>query len=77
MEIQVNQNLVSSLVCEAFLLSGGPLQIYNRDPYCTYTQIGIVSFGLKKCGTIGTAGAYASVFYYRDWIEGVVWRGEN
>lgn len=59
-----------------FELSGGPLQIYNRDPYCTYTQIGVVSFGLKKCGTIGTAGAYVNVYHYLDWIEGIVWSGD-
>lgn len=59
-----------------FKFSGGPLQIYNSEPYCTYTQIGAVSFGLRKCGTIGTAGAYANIFHYLDWIEGIVWSGE-
>ena len=57
------------------IISGGPLQSYNSDPYCTYTQIGVVSFGLKKCGTIGSAGAYASVYHFLDWIESVVWSG--
>ena len=53
--------------------SGGPLQIHNNNTYCTYIQIGIVSFGLKKCGTVGAAGAYTNVFHYLDWIESVVW----
>ncbi|CRK87165.1 CLUMA_CG000973, isoform A, partial [Clunio marinus] len=57
--------------------SGGPLQIYNNDPYCTYTQIGLVSFGLRKCGTIGTAGVYANVYHYLDWIENIVWHNKS
>lgn len=47
---QINLNLISSL-------SGGPLQIYNdKQAYCTYALIGVVSFGLKQCGTEGKPG---------------------
>jgi secreted trypsin-like serine protease len=58
--------------------TGGPLQLYNdKQVKCTYTQIGVVSFGLKQCGTIGTPGVFVNVFHYLDWIEGIVWSGEN
>lgn len=40
-----------------FSILGGPLQIYNDDiAKCTYTQIGVVSFGAKICGTNGVPG---------------------
>lgn len=58
--------------------TGGPLQVYNdKEVKCTYTQIGIVSFGLRQCGTVGMPGVYVNVYHYLDWIEGIVWRGEN
>lgn len=57
--------------------SGGPLQVANNEPHCTYTQIGLVSYGLKKCGTAGMPGGYVNVFHYLDWIENIVWNGEN
>ncbi|CAG9797991.1 unnamed protein product [Chironomus riparius] len=58
--------------------SGGPLQIRNdKKVPCTYTQIGVVSFGLKMCGTIGKPGVYANVFHYLDWIENIVWQDEE
>lgn len=56
---------------------GGPLQIGNKNQHCTYTQIGIVSYGLKRCGTIGVPGAYVNVHHYLDWIEGIVWKDEK
>lgn len=58
-------------------LPGGPLQISNTEPHCTYTQIGIVSFGLKRCGTVGYPGGYVNVHHYLDWIEGIVWSDEK
>ncbi|XP_070509423.1 venom protease-like [Chironomus tepperi] len=57
--------------------SGGPLQIYNDDiSKCTYTQIGIVSFGPANCGTEGIPSVYVNVYHYLDWIEGIVWQDE-
>ncbi|XP_012285285.1 melanization protease 1-like [Orussus abietinus] len=49
--------------------SGGPLQvpgIYNGD--ARTIQYGIVSFGLRSCGTDGFPGVYTRVPYYMDWI---------
>lgn len=49
--------------------SGGPLQsfgIYNNDP--RVVQYGVVSYGLKQCGTEGFPGVYTRVLYYMDWI---------
>ncbi|CAG9797973.1 unnamed protein product [Chironomus riparius] len=57
--------------------SGGPLLVSNGDKIsCTYTQIGIVSFGLRQCGTVGFPGIYVNVYNYLDWIEGIVWKDE-
>lgn len=50
--------------------SGGPLQapgIYFNGRV-KYIQYGIVSFGLKSCGTAGVPGVYTNVTYYMDWI---------
>ena len=58
-------------------ITGGPLQVFNTDPYCTYTLVGAVSFGLKKCGAVGKPGVYVNVYHYLDWIEGIVWKGET
>ncbi|KAK2583732.1 hypothetical protein KPH14_009650 [Odynerus spinipes] len=49
--------------------SGGPLQApgtYNSN--LRYIQYGIVSFGLRSCGTEGFPGVYTNVKYYMDWI---------
>ncbi|XP_066595020.1 ovochymase-like [Prorops nasuta] len=49
--------------------SGGPLQAagsYNKS--VRYIQYGIVSFGLRSCGTEGFPGVYTRVPYYLDWI---------
>ncbi|XP_053696866.1 venom protease-like [Sabethes cyaneus] len=52
--------------------SGGPLQIYNdENVYCTYTIIGITSFG-KYCGLAGSPGVYTRVYQYISWIENLV-----
>jgi len=38
---------------------GGPLQVRNdKQVKCTYTQIGIVSFGPNICGVIGAPGEF-------------------
>jgi len=38
------------------LFLGGPLQVSNEENvHCTYTQIGISSFGPGSCGQIGVA----------------------
>ncbi|KYQ50308.1 Serine protease easter [Trachymyrmex zeteki] len=50
--------------------SGGPLQaagIYNGRSV-RIIQYGVVSYGLKQCGTEGFPGVYTNVAYYVDWI---------
>ncbi|XP_071650285.1 serine protease ea-like [Temnothorax longispinosus] len=50
--------------------SGGPLQaggIYNGRSV-RIIQYGVVSYGLKQCGTEGFPGVYTKVAYYMDWI---------
>lgn len=56
--------------------SGGPLQIYHSDIFCSYTQIGVTSFG-KGCGTVNFPGIYTRVSEYIDWIEGIVWPDDD
>ncbi|XP_055544670.1 serine protease snake-like [Wyeomyia smithii] len=52
--------------------SGGPLQIYNdQNVYCTYTIIGITSFG-KYCGLAGSPAVYTRVYQYISWIENLI-----
>ena len=49
--------------------SGGPLQapaLYKNT--IKFIQYGLVSFGLKNCGTAGVPGVYTKVVYYMDWI---------
>lgn len=54
---------------------GGPLQVYNEDNIpCMYTIIGVTSFGIQECGTIGVPGIYIKVHHYLDWIEEIVWK---
>uniref|UniRef100_A0A182JZN4 Peptidase S1 domain-containing protein n=1 Tax=Anopheles christyi TaxID=43041 RepID=A0A182JZN4_9DIPT len=52
--------------------SGGPLQVYNdANVYCTYTVIGVTSFG-QNCGLAGVPAVYTTVFPYLSWIENLI-----
>ncbi|XP_053676849.1 venom protease-like [Anopheles nili] len=52
--------------------SGGPLQVYNdASVYCTYTIIGVTSFG-QSCGLAGVPAVYTNVFAYLSWIENLI-----
>ena len=49
--------------------SGGPLVIKKKRGLSTYSvQIGIVSWGLPKCGTAGVPGVYTNVGHFMNWI---------
>lgn len=54
--------------------SGGPLQspglysVLDVRNKARMIQYGIVSYGLKQCGTVGYPGVYTSIGYYMDWI---------
>ncbi|XP_011629946.1 melanization protease 1-like [Pogonomyrmex barbatus] len=49
--------------------SGGPLQAPGLYRGVTRTiQYGVVSYGLKHCGTEGYPGVYTRVSYYVNWI---------
>ncbi|KAH0554649.1 serine protease snake-like [Cotesia glomerata] len=52
--------------------SGGPLQRVLREPYCTYSVLGITSFG-KFCAFKNSPAIYTKVSSYLDWIEKTVW----
>jgi secreted trypsin-like serine protease len=45
--------------------SGGPLWNLVGD---RWLQVGLVSWGLRRCGTIGVPGVYTRVSAYADWI---------
>ena len=47
--------------------SGGPL-VYREGADDPWYQVGVVSFGTKKCGA-GTPGVYTRVSAYMDWIS--------
>ncbi|XP_058060708.1 venom protease-like [Anopheles bellator] len=52
--------------------SGGPLQVYNdASVYCTYTVVGVTSFG-QNCGLAGVPAVYTSVFPYLSWLENLI-----
>ena len=49
--------------------SGGPLVIRRNERKTPFmTQIGVVSWGLQKCGTKGVPGVYTNVRYFLPWI---------
>ncbi|XP_057319392.1 serine protease snake-like isoform X2 [Microplitis mediator] len=52
--------------------SGGPLQRVLHTPYCTYSVLGITSFG-KFCAFKNSPAIYTRVYSYLDWIEKIVW----
>lgn len=54
---------------------GGPLQIYDENHFCSYTIVGVASFG-KRCGVVGVPGIYTRVYAYLSWIERIVWPNE-
>ncbi|RLU16063.1 hypothetical protein DMN91_011821 [Ooceraea biroi] len=59
------QNSVDSCMGD----SGGPLQsfgTYENNP--RIIQYGVVSYGLRQCGTEGFPGVYTNIVYYMDWI---------
>lgn len=49
--------------------SGGPLL---RLVATNWYQVGVVSFGAKRCGSEGFPGIYTNVAKYLDWISDVV-----
>ena len=54
--------------------SGGPLMIKDTKTRMrgkkkkAWIQVGIVSWGIAKCGTEGMPGVYTNVLYYLKWI---------
>ncbi|GJQ73810.1 CLIPC1 [Trypoxylus dichotomus] len=52
--------------------SGGPLQVYSTDVYCSHYLVGVTSFSLK-CGQPNSPSVYTKVYPYLEWIENIVW----
>lgn len=54
--------------------SGGPIQISHKDHFCTFTIIGVTSFG-HDCRGVNyrSIGIYTRVLPYVSWIESIVW----
>ena len=48
--------------------SGGPAT-YRKTPNSPWYQLGIVSFGAKKCGSKDRPGVYTRVKSFLPWIE--------
>jgi len=48
--------------------SGGPLMTANKTGRGQWFQVGLVSWGLTKCGTEGVPGVYTNVRTYLKWI---------
>ena len=48
--------------------SGGPLMTANKTARGQWFQVGVVSWGLTKCGTEGVPGVYTNVRTYLKWI---------
>ncbi|XP_066905047.1 venom serine protease [Halyomorpha halys] len=53
--------------------SGGPLVYEDPDTH-RFTQVALVSFGPKQCGTDPRPSVNTNVFSYVDWIKNVVTR---
>lgn len=82
---QMPQGLIPNLLCAGDMKggkdtcqgdSGGPLQRLLDRPYCTYSVVGVTSFG-KFCGFKDTSAIYTRVSSYLDWIESIVWPDES
>lgn len=57
--------------------SGGPLELDEELLEGTFsTIVGVTSFG-KACGFVGVPGVYTRVSNYIEWIEGIVWKGND
>ncbi|XP_069364373.1 venom protease-like [Maniola hyperantus] len=56
--------------------SGSPLQVASRANKCIFHVIGVTSFG-RACARSGKPAVYTRVSSYLDWIEAVVWPGEQ
>lgn len=41
--------------------SGGPIQVYLKENKCTYSIVGVTSFGQQPCGFKGSPSVYARV----------------
>lgn len=48
--------------------SGGPLILNGSKP----ELIGIVSWGIVPCGTVGAASVYTKVYSFVNWIENII-----
>lgn len=48
--------------------SGYPLQIFS-DEGNQWVLIGVNSFGIYNCGTVGVPGVYTRVWHYKVWID--------
>lgn len=53
---------------------GGPLMKLINEDIPHWSLVGIVSFGLKKCGKENVPGVYTRVSSYVDWIKSNVKR---
>ena len=52
--------------------SGAPLQIPATGDTCSWTVIGITSYGTPNCGQVGFPGVYLRVWAYLEWIQGII-----
>lgn len=78
---QLKNGIVPSMMCAGELEggkdtcqgdSGGPIQITRPDNQCTYSIIGVTSFG-KFCAAKNAPGVYTRVSSFVPWIESTVW----
>ncbi|EFX79659.1 hypothetical protein DAPPUDRAFT_104230 [Daphnia pulex] len=49
--------------------SGGPLVVQTRDGSSAWTQVGVTSFGSSCSATSNQPSVFASVAFFRDWID--------
>jgi len=81
---ELRNGIVPSMMCAGELEggkdtcqgdSGGPIQNTRPDNRCTYSIIGITSFG-KFCAAKNAPGVYTRVSSFVPWIESIVWPDE-